>query len=371
MENEINTSEFEQCIFVVAVTPKMSHKCDRENCRPEYVNGPKIKCHKCGRICFLGCFGFEAGDQIDGQQTVKCRLLSGCMFTMLLSCMAFQCCDQIMVGAEQKKALKCPKSTSNDSESRGNQSELFVNELKHIKEMLSSIKSATDSNTAEIAEIKSLSTKTDANVQKVTEQSAATSLLTPRAPGLQYVNDYRNRAISKGLGETPNKRKRFESVSRPSPRTSTRPLGLPEPKMGTNANVGRLSAIPQPNRSRDEQPKFEKALWVSRLSPDTSIDDVIDFITTNTPVTDKSKMNVHKLVKKGVDLASLQFVSFKVELSAEDLDILNEPNMWPSGMQVREFVQVPAKNVLGNFLPKSNAANHQVATDSEKQMDQS
>lgn len=49
----------------------MPHKCNREDCPRDHVNGPKVKCVKCKTTCFLRCFGFVEGPKIDGEDTVK------------------------------------------------------------------------------------------------------------------------------------------------------------------------------------------------------------------------------------------------------------------------------------------------------------
>lgn len=92
-------------------------------------------------------------------------------------------------------------------------------------------------------------------------------------------------------------------------------------------------------------------------------------LVANTPVTDKAKFNVHKMVKKGVDESTLKFVSFKVELNVEELNILDDVNLWPEGVQVREFQQVP-KNELGNYFPSLNANDKQEKANVPEGMDQ-
>lgn len=210
-----------------------------------------------------------------------------------------------------------------------------------------SIKDATDANTAEIAAIKSLSTQTDANIKKVSEQNA--SMKTPVGPALNYVREYRARSHANVAATTPKSAKR----QRPSSPVREKNY-FPMAKVGMKTNAIGLAAVPKVDRIRDVQPKFAKALYVSRLNPATTNEQLSDYIVTNTPVTEKSKFNVHKMIKKGVDKSTLKFVSFKVEMNAEKLNILDDVNLWPEGVQVREFQQVP-RNELGNYFPALNA----------------
>lgn len=107
------------------------------------------------------------------------------------SCMAFSCCLEVMTPNNQKSGLKMPSVSRSTSKSRQPKAdEIIANELVNIEEMFSSIKSATDANTAEIAEIKSLSKKTEANVKKATEQNAVLNIpiVSPAMKGDDYCN---------------------------------------------------------------------------------------------------------------------------------------------------------------------------------------
>lgn len=153
----------------------MVHKCDRDSCPTVNVNGPKTKCVKCLNPCFLKCFGFEKGEKVEGIETVKWKFGGGIVIAFLPT-LAFACCTDSFASIEPKTVLKMPtaRATSKTRQQKLTETNdsVVVTELSKIKEMLSSIKQATDTNTADIAEIKNLSTKTEANVKKVTEQNA-------------------------------------------------------------------------------------------------------------------------------------------------------------------------------------------------------
>lgn len=114
---------------------------------------------------------------------------------------------------------------------------------------------------------------------------------------------------------------------------------VPEPKIGTNVNASRLVAVSvaKPVPKRVEKPKFEKAIWVSRLPTATKEEDVRDYISGISSVS--SNFSIHKLVKKG-DCSELNFVSFKIAVNEADFVILNDPSVWPTGVLVREFMEV-------------------------------
>lgn len=330
----------------------MTHKCD-DQCPSAAKRGPKLKCCKCGNLCYLNCFDFEAGEKIDGQQTVKLSLNGRLVFSTFVSTMAFSCCSNTMTPSEQtnkKNGLKLPsvqRSTSTTrAATKSNEEQLLANKLNSIEEMLISIKNATESNTAEIAAIKSLSTKTDATVKKVSEQNATMQQLsTPKGPAMQYVTNYRARSYAAAAAQTaagtPSGKRKREQTNEPQ-----KP-NFPEPKVGTNSNGNGLKVVPKVIRA--EKPTFTKAMYVGGLGPDTENAEIAEYITQFTPVQDANKFKVHKMVKKGVDLGTLKSVSFKVELNEHELEMLNKPELWPQGVLVREFTLVP-KNQLGNYL---------------------
>lgn len=340
-------TEFD-CIVVVAYnTMAPHHKCS-DKCPKDAKNGPKMKCCSCDNVCYLQCFGFEAGPKIDGLETVKATMNGSFVIATFLTTMALQCCSNTMTTSQQKTALKLPttaRSTSN-TRSKNESEQTVVKELHNIKEMLASLKNATDANTAEITAIKSLSTQTDANVKKVSEQNAAmNNLSTPVGSAMKYVNEYRNRSYASAAAQSSQNAKRKRSES-----DEQQKMKFPEPKVGTKPNAFGLKIVPKMINVRDDKPMFEKALYVSRLDPATSNDQLTEYIVANTPVTDATKFKIHKMVKKGTDESTLKFVSFKVELNAVELDILDNVDLWPEGVRVREFQVVP-KNDLGKHFP--------------------
>lgn len=278
--------------------------------------------------------------------------------------MAFACCSDTLTPEEQKFVLKMPTTSRSASKTRQTKSheneQMLANELNSIKEMLKSIKTATETNTAEIAAIKSLSTQTEASVKKVTEQNA--TMMTPTAPAMAYVQQHRMRTYANAVATTPNsaKRKREKSPSREKPQ-------FPAAKTGKKSNANGLQVVPRMDRS-ESSPKFAKALYVSRLNPATTKEALSDYIVANTSVTDKAKFNVHKMIKKGIDETTLKFVSFKVEMNVEELNVLDDASLWPEGILVREFQQAP-KNELGNYFPSLNANDKQDTSKKSENME--
>lgn len=346
------------------------HKCDATKCPKKCISGPKIKCCKCDRLCYLQCYDFEAGTKIDGLETVKLSS-NGMVISTFISTLAFSCCTDTLSPAEQKVALKMPSTGRSSSQGRppkkSEGEQLFANEIETIKDMLTSIKEATAKNTAEIAEIKSTTAKTDACVQKATEQNTL-NLMTPNntAPAMSYVAAFHGRAAARAA-QTPSSSKRKRTSSPNTVQQKPKP-NFPAPKMGTKVNVNGLSVVSKPIRNRDDKPKYEKALYVSGLDPSTTNEQITEYIVENTSVDDKDKFNVHKMVKKDADITTLKYVSFKVELNVDELIVLDDVSLWPEGVRVREFKQVP-KNELGRHFPSLPTKEQLAATNTTNLME--
>lgn len=189
------------------------HKCRKLECPPDNVKGPKVNCLKCNTCCYLQCFGYEKGPSIENNETVK-KDVDGHVEVMFVSCLAFVCCDTAATSDEIRKKLKLPKARETSRATSPTNDEA-TSEIKAIKEMIVSIKNSTDANTAAIAEIKSTTAKTEANVQKVSDQNDTLKQMqlnaTPSSgtgQAMAYVNRFRYRAAVKA--QTP-KRSRSDS----------------------------------------------------------------------------------------------------------------------------------------------------------------
>lgn len=129
-------------------------------------------------------------------------------------------------------------------------------------------------------------------------------------------------------------------------------IDAPQPKTGTKAASSKLSVVkPIVKPTPIAKPTFNHAIWVSRFNPLMEPSEIVDYIVSDTPVKDTSKFNVQKLVKKGTDLGTLKFVSFKIEVNEDEYKILNEPDMWPEHVLMRPFVE---NKKLGDFFPQLN-----------------
>lgn len=90
------------CVVVV-LKHAMLHSCNRDDCEPNNVNGPKTNCIKCGNLCFLKCFGFVPVDKINGQDAVKWKVSENNVLYVLVSQFAFVCCSNSVAQNTLKK----------------------------------------------------------------------------------------------------------------------------------------------------------------------------------------------------------------------------------------------------------------------------
>lgn len=345
------------------------HKCNREDCLPNNINGPKVKCVKCNSQCYLKCFGFEIAEgknEKNEYETVKLNLNGSAMY-VFSSQIAFVCCDDSLSSTERKKVLKMPSTRSNSRTRQtlnDNNNELIVNELNNVKQLLSSIESKVTGNSNELNDVKSISKETNLTVIKIdkavnlnnngmiieTHQNnndliEINDMSTPKSKP-SFAQILKQNTLNRSRKNTPKIRK--PSMNNPSKRPRIEKPSKPTEKKGTRNIIIGLPVEPIiTKKPKESKPLFDKAVRVSGLHRDTTIDDMTQYILNNTNLLDKSQFEIHKLVKKDADISLFSFVSFKVSVNNEHFDHLMDPDTWPSGNTVREFLLTPT---LGDFI---------------------
>lgn len=321
----------------------MVHSCNRDNCPPTNVSGPKTNCIKCGNLCYLKCFGFVACDKINGNDAVKLKIADNCVVYSLLSQFAFVCCTEKTPTNELKQALKLPstRSTSKTRQAKSNEIIEFeiANDLLSIKDMLTAIKTSNDVNAMELSEIKSVTIETNETLKKGNKQK---DTMNHQSPIASFADKLKMNLISR----TPKRSLSQMEQDKPGKK-------LPTPKQGKrDIIIGRPVEPKQPRIPKENKPKFDKAVRVSGLHRDTTVEEMNQFILDYTNVNDKSQFECHKLVKKDADISEFTFVSFKISINDEHFDQFMDPETWPNGNYVREFLSKPT---LGDFILSSKS----------------
>lgn len=81
---------------------------------------------------------------------------------------------------------------------------------------------------------------------------------------------------------------------------------------------------------------------MSKFNPETSVEEIIEHIVTETSVKDKKLFRCIKLVKKDQDISKLSWVSFKIDVVAEHFDELMDSSNWGDDNLIREFIHIRA-----------------------------
>lgn len=93
-----------------------------------------------------------------------------------------------------------------------------------------------------------------------------------------------------------------------------------------------------------------KSIYVSRMSTDITSTNVFDYIKRHIPEIDNENVKVNMLVKKGQDLATLTFVSFRVACTEQIYGKVNDPTFWPKHVMIGDFVEQPRKPKVSDFI---------------------
>ncbi|XP_055527537.1 uncharacterized protein LOC129720127 [Wyeomyia smithii] len=94
-------------------------------------------------------------------------------------------------------------------------------------------------------------------------------------------------------------------------------------------------------------PKFW--LFLSRFSPHATVEEISKLVQRNLDIDEP--VEVIKLLKRGVDLKKLSFVSFKVGLGLKWKEKAMQPASWQKGIYFREFVGVDRGSIIARDHP--------------------
>lgn len=78
---------------------------------------------------------------------------------------------------------------------------------------------------------------------------------------------------------------------------------------------------------------------VSRFNTSTTEDELKSWISGKLALADDQSIKCWRLIPKGRELSTLEFVSFKIGVSKELKEKIMDPSVWPTGITVRPFEQ--------------------------------
>lgn len=146
-------------------------------------------------------------------------------------------------------------------------------------------------------------------------------------------------ALSDKMGEK-SKRSRLDMVMDELP-VSPAPTRTMADVIVGSGDVGGLRTV--------EPRKF---ILASMLDPSTTPEELVVFLNEKLSLPKASTITrVTRLVPAGVDVNTLDYISFKISIPSSHYDLLMSANMWPKGVTVREFEQRPRKARSVGFLP--------------------
>lgn len=143
---------------------------------------------------------------------------------------------------------------------------------------------------------------------------------------------------------------------------STKPKDIPAAKMGKRTGAVGLPAAPPPEKKSirlrgpkssnedKDTPIFDRSLHVSRIATSVTLNEITDYIATNSSLAPNKDFKCTLLVKKDQNIESLSFVSYKIDIVDDKCQQLTEEEFWPSGVFIRPFI--PSRT-LGDFIATS------------------
>lgn len=391
-----------------------NHICDREKCDSRAVQGPKTTCIKCGKICFLLCYGFEKC----GLNGIKLKLRSEIYIALDPNSVCLTCvnCDSVFLcdyidermqtkslstpnrkPIQQKNAISKPIETPKILLNEHSQSNPLLSHLRtdisKIGKQLQTLIRTTDSSYAEIIALKDLSTETKSVVKSLNEKTSeqntvlnnvclnaeivadkikSNNLLnnTPRTTRLSDSEfPVLQNSKRKRQNETPPQSSFASIVQQTNKHQKSKQLNE-EVKVAvkkrelisgnsSKPGLGKAVLFNTPSANKAQRPKF-KSIYVSRIENTITANEISEYIKQNIPDVNVNDFNVRILVKKDQQIEKLSFVSFRVSCTPELHVKLFDSSFWPMHVQIGEFFDNPRPNrqELGDFISMQTTVNN-------------
>lgn len=331
----------------------MAHICDRENCSPANVNGPKCKCVKCKKGSFLFCHNIREYKK----EYLEIKLPTGAAIIVDMSSYSFVCpeCENdpagltaLMLPSKRvtPSAPKTPTTPTNKAAislltARVDRIYNVVTASNDkIDRKIDDLKAAMDETKSEVIEAKNAVRSTVVATNEMMAKVAQGTSLGPSTPRQKrpLFSTVVKAASEASLAPVSAKRNRNDVlVDVRAPPSAP----IPSPKQGVkNASIGPPIERRTARVNDATNKKLSKSLWISPLHPTVSAEDMKKYVTENTALKDVDKFFCKKLVKKDQDLSTLSYVSFKIDVTDEDFVLISDPSNWPRNISVREFVRV-------------------------------
>lgn len=331
------------------------HICSRDICPPKNISSGSIRCFLCKALSFKLCFGVD--DSVYDAMAPMAPFVRGANIQFI--------CPGCLISSDDGKNINCNKpSGSGEALTTSNSDDIEAIKSKLCKIMinqaivdtkLNKLQETSELSCGKLSEIHAVSVDMnkvcidiDTNFKKSDGKRSKPS----------FSDILRGNNGSPPIRPQLTKRARVEREDIPGIAQQQRP----------NHFVGTLDVVIGPavplivERSSPSRRKFDRSLWISRLHPETTTDQILEYVMSKTDCNDKSSFFCKKLVKRDADLSLLQFVSFKVDVNNEHFQCLIDPNVWPKTVRVREFIVEGAP--AAKLLSSEDAVNSKVANTS-------
>lgn len=320
------------------------HICDRDDCNPRVVNGPQIKCSNCERPSYLACHGIQKC----GNNGFKFTLPSGLTIGFLPSAVAVTCgrCDSVLLTDpinDMEKNLNFNSNMAPEAMQTDQNNALSFNiydDITVIRESIEVMKNNMEKSTLNLTNaILSVSNRC-ASIENLNHSNISCS--SSGKPSFVDVVKAQQIQQHQRIGT----KRRLDQMLSHSDQSNQSEVQMG--KVGKRTDGG-LAVVPAKPKQIN---KFDRSLYVSRLANSVTPEKMIDYIIQNTGMkSDEFKCSL--LVKRDIDVNSLAYVSYKIDVNDANFDSLSNEELWPEGAFIRPFV--PKKRSLGDFVDLSGA----------------
>lgn len=94
---------------------------------------------------------------------------------------------------------------------------------------------------------------------------------------------------------------------------------------------------------------FENHYHLSPIDINVTPDNITDYIAENAQV-NKNQLRIHRLVRRGRDISTLSYVTFKIETNQDVGHLIVQPNFWPRHVNIKPWIKKDSTTSASSFL---------------------
>lgn len=101
--------------------------------------------------------------------------------------------------------------------------------------------------------------------------------------------------------------------------------------------------------SKIQHDSYENHYHLSPIDVNVTPDNITDYIAENVQA-NKDHIRIHRLMRRGQDISTLSYVTFKIETNRDIGHLITQPNFWPRHIIIKPWIKKDSTTSASSFL---------------------